>query len=397
MRLIEGGWPADVVFERTLPGDYYTAPAIFQRELERIWLDTWLCAARTDQLPRPGDFVVRQIGDESAIIVRNREGGISAFHNVCRHRGSRLCSAEAGTFKGAAIQCPYHSWTYDTDRGALIATPNIPDNQSGFDKANFPLFALRAEVWEGFVWINFNPAAPALADALGLPSTYAFYERYHLGGLKLSTLISYEVKANWKIVMENGLECLHCSHIHPELSRCTPPTLPRHWLHQELPESVVFKHSGGMEMAPEFQAVNLDGKPRRARFKDLTEMDARTIYYAFVYPHVLLGLAPDYVFFFTIWPSGAAETKVLAYWLFDPEEMAKPGFDGSDAVEFFDRTNHQDWEACEQAQLGNQSRMYRGGGVLVPSEWRVNKFRKYILEIVPPTARSGASAGMEVS
>jgi glycine betaine catabolism A len=387
MQLIEGGWPAGTTVEPTLPGDYYTAAVIFQRELDRIWYDTWLLAGRADQLGRPGDFFLRAIGGESAIVVRNREEQVSVFYNVCRHRGSRLCTDETGTLKNSAIRCPYHSWTYETHRGALIAAPNIPQGQHGFDKANFSLHPVRTESWAGFVWINFNPDAPPLATALGLPETAAFYKRYCLDTLKLGKLISYDVQANWKIVMENGLECLHCSHIHPELSRCTPPTLPRQWLHEDLPESFVFKHSGGMEMAPEFEAVNLDGRLRRARFRDLTERDARTIYYAFVYPHVLLGFAPDYVFFFSVWPLGVAETKVQAYWLFSPEEMAKPGFDPSDAVAFWDTTNRQDWEACRLAQLGSQSRMYRQGGVLVPSEWRVNKFRRYILELVPYPAR----------
>ena len=186
--------------------------------------------------------------------------------------------------------------------------------------------------------------------------------------------------------MENGLECLHCSHIHPELSRCTPPTLPRHWMHEDLPESFIFRHSGGMEMAPEFEAVNIDGRSRRTRFPGLTERDARTIYYAFIYPHVLFGFAPDYVFFFSVWPLGVAQTKVHAYWLFDPGEMAKPGFDGSDAVAFWDTTNRQDWEACRRVQQGSGSRMYRRGGVLVPNEWRVDTFRRYVLDLVPPAA-----------
>ena len=133
MKLVEGGWPAGITVERTLPGHYYTDPATFQRELERIWFDTWLCAGRVEQLPRTGDFFTRQVGNESVIVVRNRREGISAFHNVCRHRGTRLCPVDAGNVKGGLIRCPYHSWTYDTTGGDLIATPNIPDDVEGFD------------------------------------------------------------------------------------------------------------------------------------------------------------------------------------------------------------------------------------------------------------------------
>lgn len=380
MRLVEGGWPAGVTLEKTLPGRYYTSPDIFQREVENIWFNTWLCAGRLEQVPHKGDFFTRHVGDESVIVVRNREGGVSAFYNVCRHRGSRLCNADEGNVKGGLIRCPYHSWTYDTTHGALVATPNLPDDVQFFDKTQFPLVCLRAETWEGYIWIHFNPEGPPLAEALGLPSTYTFYQRYHVGELTTGTVIAYDVNANWKVVMENALECYHCMHIHPGLSRCTPPTLPRHWLHEDFPESKVFKHSGGMEMAPGFEAVNLDGKPRRPRFRDLTERDARTIYYAFVYPQLFVGYASDYVFVFTVWPVAVNKTKVWAYWLFEPSVMAQKDFDPSDSVEFWDITNREDWQACERAQLGSQSRAFQAGGVLIQNEWRVNKFRRYVLE-----------------
>jgi len=146
----------------------------------------------------------------------------------------------------------------------------------------------------------------------------------------------------------------------------------------------VFKHAGGMELAADFQAANLDGRPRRPRFRDLTEQDARGIYYAFLFPQILFGFASDYVFFFTVWPEAVAQTRVWAYWLFDPEAMSRQDFDGSDAVEFWDITNRQDWVACELAQRGSASRMYRNGGVLVLSEWRVAKFARYVRELVGP-------------
>jgi phenylpropionate dioxygenase-like ring-hydroxylating dioxygenase large terminal subunit len=380
MKLVEGGWPTDATLEATLPGEYYASPAIFQRDLERIWFNTWLCAGRLEQIPEKGDFFTREVGNESVIVVRNRDGGVTAFYNVCRHRGSRLCNADAGHLKGALIRCPYHAWTYEATHGTLVATPNLPDNAELFDRSRFPLVRLRVETWEGFIWINFNPDAPSLAEALGLPSTYAYYERYHVGDLKIGKQIPYNVNANWKVVMENGLECYHCLHIHPELSKCTPPTFPRHWLHEELPESKVFKHAGGMETARGFSAVNLDGKPRRPRFRDLAERDARTIYYAFIFPDMFFGFASDYVFVFTIWPMAVNKSRVLAWWLFEPAVLAGKDFDPSDTVEFWDITNREDWRACEEAQLGSQSRAFRNGGVLIQNEWRVNKFRQWVLD-----------------
>jgi len=392
MKRLEGGWPSGVVAESTLPGQAYIDPVGFQRELERIWFDTWLCVGRVEQVPHAGDFLTRPVGDESVIVLRNRAGGISAFYNVCRHRGTRLCPEDGGTLKGAVIRCPYHGWTYETTHGGLIAAPNVPEG-ADFDKAGFPLFALRVETWEGFIWINFNPRSVSLSESLGLPATYAFYEKYRVGELKAGAVMEYDVRANWKLLMDNGLECLHCSYVHPELSRCTPPALPRRWLHEELPESAVFKHSGSMELAAGFHTVSLDGTPRRPRFADLIPADARSIYYAWVYPHMMYGFAPDYVFVLTLLPVAVAHTKVWGYWLFDPEAMARPEFDGSDAVEFWDLTNRQDWRACELAQLGNRSRAYRDGGVLVQNEWRVQKFKRYVLDAVQRVTLGGGADG----
>src|SRR5215831_4372266 len=107
MKLIEGGWPAGTTIEPTLPGEYYATEEIFERELDRIWFDTWLLAGRADELTRTGDFFLRAVGGESVIVVRNHDGRVSAFYNVCRHRGSRLCTDETGTLKSAAIRCPY--------------------------------------------------------------------------------------------------------------------------------------------------------------------------------------------------------------------------------------------------------------------------------------------------
>jgi|SRR5579864_1355824 len=379
MRTIEGGWPREAAIESTLPRHYYVDPTIFQLELERIWLDTWLCAGRLDQLPHIGDFLTLEVGDESIVVIRNRSGNISAFYNICRHRGSRLCTAETGNLKNGMIRCPYHSWTYDSREGNLIVAPNVPED-SGLDKTRFSLFPLRVETWAGFIWINANANAQPMAECFGLPASYVYYERYRVGELGLGKLLTYEVNANWKIVMDNAYECFHCPHIHPEFSKCLSVFGPRLWLHAAMPESKVLKHAGGLEFAPGFQAMNIDGKSRRPTFHGLSERDTKTSYFIYVYPQLFLGHMPDYAYCFAVWPIAVNKTKVRAYWLFAPEVMAREGFECSDAVEFWDITNLQDLRASELTQLGNQSRMYRRGGVLVQSEWRVSQFQRYVLE-----------------
>src|SRR5919199_1173107 len=136
---------------KTLPGHYYTSPQVFRMELDRIFLRRWLCAAREEQIPAPGDYVVRAVGTESVIILRDRAGAVRAFHNVCRHRGTRLCEETRGRFS-STIQCPYHAWTYALD-GRLVGAPSM-DGVEDFDKGAYPLHPVALARWEGFIFIS---------------------------------------------------------------------------------------------------------------------------------------------------------------------------------------------------------------------------------------------------
>lgn len=130
----------------TLPQRYYTDPAWFQREMEAIHFDMWLCAGRTSQIPNTGDYFLRQFANASVIITRDEQGEIRAFHNVCRHRGTLLCKEEQGKFNGR-IQCPYHAWTYKLD-GTLASAPHMEKVQ-GFCEADYPLNVVATAIWDG--------------------------------------------------------------------------------------------------------------------------------------------------------------------------------------------------------------------------------------------------------
>ena len=121
---------------RTLPGELYTSPAILAEEAERIFALGWNCVGRASRLAEPGDYVTREVAGESIILLRDRQGTLRAFFNVCRHRGTRICSEASGRF-AETIQCPYHAWTYRTD-GQLIGAPHMQD-VAGFDKRDYPL------------------------------------------------------------------------------------------------------------------------------------------------------------------------------------------------------------------------------------------------------------------
>ena len=119
----------------SLPGKYFHDYHIYEEEMERIFRQSWLCLGRTDDLPEPGSFALREVGDESIIAIRGNDGQIRSFYNVCRHRGSRVLEEDSG--KGSSIKCPYHSWTYSIE-GKLIGAPHT-DNLTNFDKDDYPL------------------------------------------------------------------------------------------------------------------------------------------------------------------------------------------------------------------------------------------------------------------
>src|SRR5882724_6791578 len=132
----------------TLPAQYYTDPAIFHSELERLYFGRWICVGRTERIANAGDYFLVELAGESVIVTRGADGAVRAFFNVCRHRGTRMCSDPEGAFAGR-IRCPYHGWTYALD-GALMGAPHM--DESCFSPADYPLHAVRADIWDGHIF-----------------------------------------------------------------------------------------------------------------------------------------------------------------------------------------------------------------------------------------------------
>src|SRR5690606_10625477 len=158
----------------TLPGQYYTSPELFACEQERIFLRRWLCAGREEQLRGPGDYFVRTFGSESVIVVRGGDGRVRGLHNVCRHRGTRLCQQSSGHL-GQTIRCPYHAWTYALD-GRLIGAPAM-DELPGFDRQHYPLKSAPVALWDGFVFLCFGePDEPFTVSHQALVGKFTDYQ-----------------------------------------------------------------------------------------------------------------------------------------------------------------------------------------------------------------------------
>jgi phenylpropionate dioxygenase-like ring-hydroxylating dioxygenase large terminal subunit len=334
---------------RTLPREYFTSDALLREEFDRIFTQRWICVDREDRIPAPGDYFLIEVGGESLIILRDQAGTLRAHFNVCRHRGTRLCEQPCGRFS-ETVQCPYHAWTYALD-GRLIGAPNMNDVE-GFAKADWPLRTAAIKSWEGFIFVNLAPEPEPFEEAYA--PLLGRFSRFNLPNLRVGRTAEYDVKANWKLVVQNYSECYHCALVHPALNKLTPPTLGEN----DLMEGPFI---GGYMILTGGASMTMSGRSCGLPVGNLPPEDQQRVYYYSVMPNMLLSLHPDYVMFHTLWPQATDRTRISCHWLFHPGTLADPAFDIEDGVSFWDMTNRQDWHVCELSQLGVSSRAYTPG------------------------------------
>ena len=339
--------------EPALPRAAYLDAGEWARERERIFAREWTVIGRAADAPEPGDWFLGTVGGESLMIVRGDDDRLRAFFNVCRHRGAELapCDGPASGHAAGALRCPYHSWTYGLD-GALHRAPFVADD--AIDRDALGLHTAGLAEWGGFVFVHLDPvhAPPAsLAEQLGpIPDRTA---RYGLASLRRGAQLVYEVAANWKVLAENYNECYHCGTLHPELCEIVPD----------------FRRGGGATLDWERGIPQRDGTwtftmtgtSNRRPLPDLDDDERVRHKGELVYPNLLLSLSADHATAYTLIPRGPGHTTVTCDFLFDPDEIARPEFDPSDAVEFWDVVNRQDWRICESVQRGMSSRAFTQG------------------------------------
>jgi Rieske 2Fe-2S family protein len=374
--------------QKSLPSSYYWSEEIFNQEKERIFFREWFCAGREEQLANPGDFVVLDVVGESILVVRSKDGRLKAHYNVCRHRGARLCASESeqvgsdhvqlkgGVLGVTGIRCPYHQWTYSLD-GHLLHAPHFVDS-AGFSKSDFSLYPVDLETWGGFFFLNLSPGEPpetsrTLPQQLG--EIISRVQRYPLGDLRIVATITYEVQANWKVILENYNECYHCGGLHPELCEIVP----------------AFRQQGGAQLDWErgiphregASTFSFSGTTTRAPFPGLNEDEKVRHKGELIYPNFMLSLAADHVTAFLLWPKNVQETRITCHFLFHPDEINKTGFAPNDAIEFWDLVNRQDWAICKRVQQGLDSRVHKFG-YYAPMEDLSADIRRYVRERLGP-------------
>ncbi|MEO2047767.1 MAG: aromatic ring-hydroxylating dioxygenase subunit alpha [Pirellulales bacterium] len=180
---------------KTLPGEYFSSPDIYQRETREIFRKKWICVGRESSIPHSGDYFLHEVDGENLILVRNHQSQVNCFYNVCRHRGTRMCEHPSGHFK-KRIQCPYHAWAYDL-QGELKAAPNMTEVDS-FDVKDFSLQAVHCVVWQGFVLVNLDPDCKSFESSHS--EIRSRFDDWGLENLAVAHQITYDLQANWKII-----------------------------------------------------------------------------------------------------------------------------------------------------------------------------------------------------
>ena len=332
-----------------LPPAAFVDPDVLDWELDQLFRG-WICAAHISAVDEPGKFVTRELGADSVMIIGGEDGTPRAFLNVCRHRGARIVEEPEGNVR-KRLRCPYHAWSYDLD-GQLRAAPHM-DGVEDFDFSCNGLLGVRLAVVGGLVLIDLSGGAPEPEEHVG--DLIAHLERYRLPDLERAGEAVYEVEANWKVIVENYNECLHCPTVHPELVKVVPLFRFGEVWDDEM-------RDGGNDMAEGATSFTMEGRSELPTLPGLLDEDLGRYYGSYQFPNLMLNLHPDCVMYYIGYPRGPSHTTVVSEYLFPPDVIADPArFKPEPVVELWDLISKQDWEVCQRAQTGVGSRAFTTG------------------------------------
>jgi choline monooxygenase len=341
----------------TLPAGWYSDEAVWSLERDRIFARAWQYAGRLDQVGEHGAYFVSQAGHVPVLVVRGRDDVLRAFVNVCRHRGHPVAAGEGCR---ATLQCPYHAWTYDLD-GSLRTAPRA-DREQGFDPSTLSLRSMSVDTWGPFVFVNPDLDAPPLADVLGgLPSLVA-ESGVDFGSMRFHSHHEWEVKSNWKVAIENFLECYHCPVAHPGFSKVIDVDPDAYLL------TVSEWHSSQVgSVRPSALAGN--GKAPYVPHGEITQAQ-----YHFLWPNTTISIeaGPSNIAIERWVPTSLGTcNEVTDYWFGEdvPEERIQ------EVIEFGTQVGLEDLALCESVQAGLESRMVPQGRLMVESERLIHDFQ----------------------
>lgn len=360
----------------SLPQPFYNDPRVFALDMQEIFEKEWLFAGMTCEIPVKGNFMTLDVGDNPVIIVRGAEDRIHAFHNVCRHRGSRLCVKEKG--KVAKLVCGYHQWTYELDGRLLFAGSDMGEN---FDLASYGLKPVNVRSAGGFIFINLADEPPAIDDFLVTLEHYL--EPYRMDDVKVAVESSIVEQANWKLVLENNRECYHCNGAHPELlnslqefddtddPRATPDykslvaRKQADWDGESVPWQLKrFGKRNRLTRTPLLDgtvSMTMDGQPGCKKLMGRLQSPDMGSLRILHLPNSWNHFMGDHAVVFRVLPLGPQQTVVTTKWLVHKDAVEGVDYDPERLRKVWDATNDQDRRLAEENQRGINSRAYQPG------------------------------------
>ena len=373
---------------------FYTAPDVFDHDLERVWHRQWIFVGHGCVIPMPGDYFLVQIGEESLILTRDAKGAIHALFNSCRHRGSRVCSEPSGNAR--SLVCPYHQWVYGQD-GRLISARLMG---AEFDKSRFGLRRAHAREMQGLIFICLSPEPPDFTRFVQLMEPRL--TQYELPSARVAHVADYDIQANWKLVVENSRECYHCGTGHPqycnvvgfaasigsreeaeadqEMNAAGRALLARHGLAADpIPFAV-----GGWFQARRFflrkgmVTESMDGNPVAPLMGSVPAYETGMLVIVGL-PNLLLEISPDYAMTLALFPVSPTTTRARVTWLVRSDAREGVDYEVPRLTEFWRLTSEQDWKLCEDNQAGINSRFCEPGPYS-PDERGVEHFVRWYLE-----------------
>jgi Rieske 2Fe-2S family protein len=389
----------------SLRREFYSDEEVYRLDCDRIWRRGWLFAGHACEVARPGDYLSLVVHSDPILIIRGSDNVIRAFHNVCRHRGSLICTEERG--HASRLVCPYHQWTYGTD-GKLLACRGMDGD---LDKTQFSLRPVHAREVEGLIFISlaespsdFDPARQLLC---------AFSKPQGFKRAKVAKAVDYLVKANWKLVWENNRECFHCNVNHPQYIKANfdhynaDDTSAR--IQQQIAASIAHSEKKwtedglaathkqtGMTKFPDaenniwfsanrtalaqgYVSETMDGQQVAPLMGGYKDSDVGTLRIRAL-PNFWNHSSCDHAVSTRLLPAGPQLTAIRVWWLVDEKAVEGRDYELAKLMPFWELTSEQDWEICERQQRGVNSSAYVPGPYSTYKEYNVDGFVRWYLQ-----------------
>ncbi|MEN5036941.1 aromatic ring-hydroxylating dioxygenase subunit alpha [Pseudomonas sp. TWI929] len=387
-----------------LPGAAYMDPLLYQQDLEHIWYKEWIFAGHTFEMEKPGEYLTLQIGEYPVVMVRGKDGTVRAFHNACRHRGSKVCTEAKG--KVAKLVCPYHKWTFELD-GKLLYAGNMGTD---FDPTEHSLTPVHCEVVHSYIYVCVAKVAPDFEKFRSAVSP--FIGPHYLEDCKVAFESNLVEKGNWKLVFENNRECYHCDGTHPELlcsytelasvqgvGSAEDPVFAEYCDTLEaagLASRLVMDPGGQFRMTriplnPGASSYTMDGKPAVTKRLDRSGVDNIGALLYFNYPSTWNHFLGDHALSFRVLPVGPGETVVTTKWLVPKDAQEGVDYDIDRLTKVWIATNDQDRRLVEGTQIGVTSPAYIPGPYSSLIENGVCQFVDWYCELMTRRLTEAAS------